>query len=30
VTYPYDPLVRYFNPVLSTMMGSTSRGVITY
>jgi Flp pilus assembly protein TadG len=30
VTYPYDPLVRYFNSLLATTMGSTSEGVITF
>jgi Flp pilus assembly protein TadG len=30
VTYPYDPLVRYFNSLLATTMGSTSQGVITF
>lgn len=30
VTYPYDPLVGYFNSMLSTTMGSTSEGVITF
>lgn len=30
VTYPYDPLVRYFNAMLGVTMGSTSQGVITF
>jgi Flp pilus assembly protein TadG len=30
VSYPYDPLVAYFNSTLSITMGSTSEGVITY
>jgi Flp pilus assembly protein TadG len=30
VTYPYDPLVRYFNALLATTMGSTSEGYITF
>lgn len=30
VTYPYDPLVRYFNSMLSTTLGSTSQGAITF
>ena len=30
VTYPYDPLVIFFNSMLSTTMGSTSEGVITF
>jgi Flp pilus assembly protein TadG len=29
-SYTYDPLVGYFNAMLSTTMGSTSQGVITY
>lgn len=29
-TYPYDPLVTYFNSFLSATMGSTSEGVITF
>jgi len=29
-SYTYDPLVGYFNSMLSTTMGSTSQGVITY
>ena len=30
VTYPYDPLVTFFNSILGTTMGSTSEGIITY
>ncbi len=30
VTYPYDPFIAYFSPILSTTMGSTSEGVITF
>jgi Flp pilus assembly protein TadG len=30
VTYPYDPLVAFFNPLLSNTLGSTSQGVITF
>lgn len=30
VTYPYDPLVPYFSTILSTTLGSTSEGVITF
>lgn len=30
VTYPYDPLVGYFNSMLSKTLGSTSQGVITF
>jgi Flp pilus assembly protein TadG len=30
VTYPYDPLVTYFNSMLSTTMASTSQGVIAF
>lgn len=30
VTYPYDPFIAYFNPILSTNLGSTSEGVITF
>lgn len=30
VTYPYDPLVTFFNSMLSTTMGSTTQGVITF
>lgn len=30
VSYPYDPLVSYFNSALSVTMGSTSEGVITF
>jgi Flp pilus assembly protein TadG len=30
VTYPYDPLVSYFNPMLSRTIGSTSEGKITF
>jgi Flp pilus assembly protein TadG len=30
VTYPYDPLVTFFNSILATTMGSTSEGIITY
>jgi len=30
VSYTYDPLVGYFNAMLSTTMGSTSQGIITY
>jgi Flp pilus assembly protein TadG len=29
-SYTYDPLVGYFNSMLSTTMGSTSQGVITF
>ena len=30
VTYPYDPLLPYFSTILSTTLGSTSEGVITF
>ena len=30
VTYPYDPLVTFFDPLLSNTLGSTSQGVITF
>jgi Flp pilus assembly protein TadG len=30
VTYPYDPLVPFFDPLLSNTLGSTSQGVITF
>ncbi|HTF63614.1 MAG TPA: TadE/TadG family type IV pilus assembly protein [Edaphobacter sp.] len=30
VTYPYDPLVTYFNSLLNVTLGSTSEGVITF
>jgi Flp pilus assembly protein TadG len=30
VSYPYDPLVTFFNSMLSTTMGSTSEGIITF
>jgi Flp pilus assembly protein TadG len=30
VTYPYDPLVKYFSSLLNDTMGSTSEGVITF
>ena len=30
VSYTYDPLIPYFNSLLSTGMGSTSEGVITF
>ena len=30
VTYPYDPLVTFFNAILVTTMGSTSEGIITF
>jgi Flp pilus assembly protein TadG len=30
VTYPFTPMVRYFNSMLSTTLGSTSEGVITF
>lgn len=31
VTYPYDPLIGYFNSILGTAtLGSTSEGVITF
>jgi hypothetical protein len=30
VSYPYDPLVVYFNSMLSTTVGSTSQGVIAF
>lgn len=30
VTYPYDPFVGYYSPVLSINISSTSRGVITW
>ncbi|HVJ07455.1 MAG TPA: TadE/TadG family type IV pilus assembly protein [Acidisarcina sp.] len=30
VTYPYDPLVSFFNTMLSTTMGSISKGIITF
>jgi Flp pilus assembly protein TadG len=30
VTYPYDPLVTYFNSLLSTTMATTSQGVIVF
>jgi Flp pilus assembly protein TadG len=29
-SYPYDPLVTYFNSILGTTMGSKSQGVITF
>lgn len=29
-SYVYDPLVTYFTPLLSTTLGSTSQGVITF
>jgi hypothetical protein len=30
VTYPFDPLLGYFNTMLSVNLSSTSEGVITY
>jgi Flp pilus assembly protein TadG len=30
VTYPFAPLLGYFNPMLSMTLSSTSKGVITY
>jgi Flp pilus assembly protein TadG len=30
VSYPYDPLVTYFNSFLSTTLASTSQGVIVF
>lgn len=30
VQYPYDPLVSFFNSLLSTTLSSTSEGVITF
>lgn len=30
VSYPYDPLIPYFNAMLSQTLSSTSEGVITY
>lgn len=30
VTYPFTPMVSYFNSMLSTTLGSTSEGVITF
>ena len=30
VTYPYDPLVGYFNSSLGVSLGSSSEGVITF
>jgi hypothetical protein len=30
VTYPYDPLVTFFNSLLNQTIGSTSEGVITF
>ena len=30
VTYPYDPLVTFFNPLLSNTLGITSQGIITF
>jgi Flp pilus assembly protein TadG len=30
VSYPYDPMVRYFTSLLSDTLSSTSQGVITY
>jgi Flp pilus assembly protein TadG len=30
VSYPYDPLVKFFNSLLNQTMGSTSQGVITF
>ena len=30
VSYPYDPLVTYFNSLLNTTFGSTSEGVIAF
>lgn len=30
VSYIYDPLIAYFNSILSTTLGSTSEGVITF
>jgi Flp pilus assembly protein TadG len=30
VAYPYDPLVTYFNSMLSTTLSSTSQGVIAF
>jgi Flp pilus assembly protein TadG len=29
-SYIYDPLIAYFIPLLSTTVGSTSQGIITY
>jgi Flp pilus assembly protein TadG len=29
-SYTYDPLIGYFTPLLSTTVGSTSQGVITF
>jgi hypothetical protein len=30
VTYPFTPLLGYFNSMLSVNLSSTSEGVITY
>ena len=30
VMYPYDPLIRFFNSMLGTTMGTVSEGVITF
>jgi Flp pilus assembly protein TadG len=30
VTYPYDPLLTYFNAILGDTLGSTSEGVIVF
>jgi Flp pilus assembly protein TadG len=30
VSYPYDPMVRYFTALLSDTLSSTSQGIITY
>ena len=30
VSYPYDPFVTYFNPMLSTTIATTSQGVIAF
>lgn len=30
VAYPYDPLLTYFRSILSTTLGSTSEGIITF
>jgi Flp pilus assembly protein TadG len=30
VSYPYDPLVKYFNSLLGDTLSSTSEGVITF
>jgi len=30
VTYPYDPFIAFFNPLLNQTLSSTSEGIITF